>query len=518
MNEHPHAAFLEAIRQSPDDDAPRLIFADWLEEEGARDRAEFIRVQCRLAAIDPDSDADHEADEWFVLKAREAQLLRRHGGEWSGDIGRTVKAWSFRRGFMEKVRVSTVKYFADPGAARRDSPIRDVCLTNVPFGIAIPDFVRRLLDHPQTSSLAALEFRLSGPDSLLRLAHAFSRAEPWPSFRELRLFGGFRGHEEAILKALTGGRILRQATSLTLAHNESENRPILTARGARLLEGGCPQLRSVALRGWEIAEDGGSALWASRGFEELRSLDLTHSDCRSNPLCSPNARNLRSLYATNLSLDPSCPFYSDSLTHCRLDQQQDERVIHAISELSPLRTLQLRYRGASADFVPPSFEVLLRNPLRTLILERALGSPSLFRTLADAPALASLKRFAIRGLGDQAHESGNDPRLADFLERASFAGLRELELEACGAGSRCVQVLAQAPTWRTLKTLRLSGNAIGDDAASALAESSMLGELAELDIRPGRIAKDVQARLRARFGPDVLYHRAPPVGRRCLDD
>ena len=39
-------AFLQAIIDNPDDDAPRLIYADWLEERGDP-RGEFIRVQWR---------------------------------------------------------------------------------------------------------------------------------------------------------------------------------------------------------------------------------------------------------------------------------------------------------------------------------------------------------------------------------------------------------------------------------------------------------------------------------------
>lgn len=46
------AAFLAAIRDRPGDDLPRLVFADWLEEHGEPDRAEFIRVQCELTALE----------------------------------------------------------------------------------------------------------------------------------------------------------------------------------------------------------------------------------------------------------------------------------------------------------------------------------------------------------------------------------------------------------------------------------------------------------------------------------
>src|SRR5947209_1259489 len=36
---------MNAIREDPDDDAPRLAYADWLEEHGAAERADLLRVQ-----------------------------------------------------------------------------------------------------------------------------------------------------------------------------------------------------------------------------------------------------------------------------------------------------------------------------------------------------------------------------------------------------------------------------------------------------------------------------------------
>lgn len=62
------AALLAAIVACPDEDTPRLIYADWLDEHrpdptpspapGPSARAEYIRVQCRLAAR-PYSDPDY---------------------------------------------------------------------------------------------------------------------------------------------------------------------------------------------------------------------------------------------------------------------------------------------------------------------------------------------------------------------------------------------------------------------------------------------------------------------------
>ena len=48
------AAFLDAIRARPDDDVTRLVYADWLDEQGDRASAAksaFLRYQCQLAAL-----------------------------------------------------------------------------------------------------------------------------------------------------------------------------------------------------------------------------------------------------------------------------------------------------------------------------------------------------------------------------------------------------------------------------------------------------------------------------------
>ena len=61
--------WLQAICQTPEDDAPRLVYSDWLDEHNQPERAEFIRLQCRLAKIDAyDPERAH-------LQWREGQLL-----------------------------------------------------------------------------------------------------------------------------------------------------------------------------------------------------------------------------------------------------------------------------------------------------------------------------------------------------------------------------------------------------------------------------------------------------------
>jgi uncharacterized protein (TIGR02996 family) len=74
----PADAFLQAIINTPDDDTPRLVYADWLEENGDAERADFIRVQCALARL-PKNDPRCEA-----LEARVRELFSQVVARWLG--------------------------------------------------------------------------------------------------------------------------------------------------------------------------------------------------------------------------------------------------------------------------------------------------------------------------------------------------------------------------------------------------------------------------------------------------
>lgn len=84
------AAFLAAIVADPNDDTARLVFADWLQENDDPDRAEFIRAQCRIAAINAGIQSDEdcgqpgcaECDERRPLLARESALLSANREQW----------------------------------------------------------------------------------------------------------------------------------------------------------------------------------------------------------------------------------------------------------------------------------------------------------------------------------------------------------------------------------------------------------------------------------------------------
>jgi uncharacterized protein (TIGR02996 family) len=56
------AALVRLVQEQPDEDAPRLVYADWLEEMGQRERAEYVRLQVQLGRLgERDDDALSDA-------------------------------------------------------------------------------------------------------------------------------------------------------------------------------------------------------------------------------------------------------------------------------------------------------------------------------------------------------------------------------------------------------------------------------------------------------------------------
>src|SRR5262245_1555069 len=86
-------AFLEDIKAHPEDDVPRLILADWLDERGDP-RGEFLRVQCQMAASEwgtSDSDA---------LARRQRDLIAQHARAWTAPLAPFVLDRHFWRGLL----------------------------------------------------------------------------------------------------------------------------------------------------------------------------------------------------------------------------------------------------------------------------------------------------------------------------------------------------------------------------------------------------------------------------------
>lgn len=73
---HEERCFLRDILLSPDDDAPRLIFADRLDEWGETTRAEFIHLGCERASMDKGTPPEKRYAELFRQPGEEANRER----------------------------------------------------------------------------------------------------------------------------------------------------------------------------------------------------------------------------------------------------------------------------------------------------------------------------------------------------------------------------------------------------------------------------------------------------------
>src|SRR5262249_42472635 len=93
------AAFLRSIRETPDDVTPRLVYADWLQENGDPERGEFIQVQCQLAR------PDLEEPQRRLLGERAGELLAKNCTAWLAMLPGFLRRMhpEFSRGFVESV-------------------------------------------------------------------------------------------------------------------------------------------------------------------------------------------------------------------------------------------------------------------------------------------------------------------------------------------------------------------------------------------------------------------------------
>lgn len=113
--------YWRTILARPHDDAPRLVYADWLEERG-EPLAEFIRLQCRLARENAERDD-------LVLERREVELLGTHGPLWAEAVADHVDWWCFRRGFVGEVALSEEQLAGAAADLFRHAPLEDLHLT-----------------------------------------------------------------------------------------------------------------------------------------------------------------------------------------------------------------------------------------------------------------------------------------------------------------------------------------------------------------------------------------------------
>lgn len=115
------AALISAIIDHPNDDTARLVFADWLQENGDPERAEFIRAQVE-AATPP--DAKRAASK---PQKRAAALLKKHEKRWRDAVGLPYGG-EYSRGFLTGLQFSNSSFAERVAAVLAVEPITEVRL------------------------------------------------------------------------------------------------------------------------------------------------------------------------------------------------------------------------------------------------------------------------------------------------------------------------------------------------------------------------------------------------------
>lgn len=296
--------FLDAIRESPDDDAVRLVYSDWLEDHGDAARAEFVRTQVELAR----GVADEARRD--LLRRRERELLLANERKWLGALGAVVKRASFVRGFVERVTVH-VDRLKDAAAQFGTAPIRHLILLGAKqmTAVAAVEALGRIttLDLREGCTLTAKGVReiaasphLAGVTYLIlrqmRLeestATALAEAPRLSRLRTLDLYGWWHAHPVA---RIARSRHLAGLTTLILGGTDE-----LTGEDVGpLYEAGCPltSLRRLHLAYGQMNDV--AARWLA-GAPHLAGLERL--DVAGNPFTRAGRRALKARFGERVRL------------------------------------------------------------------------------------------------------------------------------------------------------------------------------------------------------------------------
>ena len=118
-------ALLAAIRAHPDEDTPRLAFADWLDEQGDpffAHWATLIRVQIDAAA------QERFSPRWLELAAEQKRLFAARPKEWTLAWESRLGAMAYRRGFREAAALDPDTFPVSFDRVFGSNPIRAVSM------------------------------------------------------------------------------------------------------------------------------------------------------------------------------------------------------------------------------------------------------------------------------------------------------------------------------------------------------------------------------------------------------
>lgn len=418
------AAFLKAIRNDPADDTARLAYADYLDELGDSERAEFIRLQIELARMPTFSPGRRDRED------RAFRLLEANEAHWLGvdPVAEGLIEWEFSRGFVSEV-AATPGYMREAGASLASlHPLTRWRVISEPPSGTGEDSLREVGRSDWFSRLECLD--LSGWSESIGELDVFLSGSDFTRLKELSVYG---------LPGL-------------------EQLPDVLARSP---------LRG-SLQGLIAGSDHGRAgrLDPSAFARALRSTRLTEL---ALPGCGLTATAIREI------LDSDCCRFLVSLDVRDNPLEPDARRAFGYADYR-LRELDLSGTPMGAIALAEVLRQGAVEQLRVLHLNRC-GS-----ALANIPALAGSRFW------EQAEElwmqSGTIPpySVGPLIASCGPTGLRVLDLSDNYLRTFGVRGLCTASWVAPLEWLGLSRNYLTDDALRAIAESGRFTRLRTLHL------------------------------------
>ncbi len=518
-------ALLREIISQPDEDTPRLAYADWLDENqpdampspatSPSARAEFIRVQCRLAAGAFDApdypellEREQDLADWIAIHNPDPDLASDTfhqedpfgTGEWS----------AYRRGFHEVIAFEDYQETADEtvetlAAAMKETfqvtPARTLVLED-----ASAEEITLFTRHAMFKQLRGLylDYLIDGDENM-----AISAVAAAPGAIGLRRLFLDMPLEAEACKALAASKYLMNLESLDIDY----------------------PITAQAMKHFQTAK------W----FCNLRRLhvwgggDLFRMLADSPPM--PRLVSLSVGGAMNPSLATVRRFASSTafprLAHLRLTgtHLQPPQIALLAKGRWPLRHLDLqqnevRKAGCEALAAAP-----FARTLRVLSVTDCEVTSGGVQALADCDEFAHLQHLSLTGnpigpsglsaiAGSQAFQQlrsldlsrANSPRgpiaarhLYDFLTTLDMPHLQHLRLSNMPVAIRGSRVIATSPTFANLTRLHLDYCSIGSRGTAELLESKNLAGLAYLNITGNKVGSAVSVLTNPKRFPRLGY-------------
>lgn len=508
---------IAAVFATPNDDLPRLVFADYLEERGEADRAALIRVSCELEGKKVPADRK---------KALESEFTRLQRATLAEPLDLLPQGTTFqlRRGFLWLTLVGDTlnQAGAMPATLLRffqDGWVESLtCLNWVGGGSGVARFVRRLDLRPAyllDEQLVNLATDLRPGSDGVRLKEVVLAPGPRRRYKELLAGGGppvsrLQDPTAAKVRELAADGRFGGVTSLTVVGGDDDAFTALAD---------VPDLKSLVALELTRPAISSFGLTAVGNSKRLRKLKLLRID--GGPLTDVDVQAVAEeaafpaltqlvlwrLHLTDAALDaiatgPAFARVSNLALHDLPVSSAGVRRLLAgntrITEFNIDAVIPVPDRLPVA-LTPPDFQgsryigqlPVLRVAGELYLLDTGSELPTgLFPGLTEWPKGLRVDHLVV-------NSRFAEGAFAEMLDFVALGRIRRLTIAKCGLRNADAVTLANKLPELALTHVNLEENKIGMNGAKALANSPGLTTVVELSLRDNPILKSGRAALAA---------------------